>query len=498
MRFGYNIDLSSIDHNRAIDAMIKSRADVHLLMFGNGGFFWQFGDIQLAKMFLERVPNATFILRMWNRNEGDWKRYPQASEYQANWAWAKGQLGNYANRIVFDDPVNEPQMPSNDNASHPDMAAYVARCVAMVEAASKAGVKLAVGAFAVGTLQESVLATTYKPLWNALKTHKQALSYHAYGAIPFEAGETEDISIVLDARKARAYMKDARWPMTHGGWLLAETYRVIQICEGLGFTPEIYLTESIVDNVFNSQTSHIKEQWRAKYGIEMFQRDPRGVRTWERYLKEFFEAEGLSFEYGIAKLLDHARKNIFYHPAFKGACLFALNAQWDYGYDGRGDGTNKHAGSNYDRPEYKLFRDTLLGIVNTTVYPSTPVPPPPPPPMPDPDIPMLDAKIRSKAIEGTRIRQAPQNGAVLGIIPNTWIDAKIQANYAATAWPKIEALGLSGYAAKEWLDIEIEGMEKLYAVQIGNTVLLVPRDSLEDMLEYQIRLAEYLKSKLDE
>lgn len=459
VKFGYNIDSSSISFERAVDAIRNSGADTHLIMVSNRTYFYRQGEIDTIVRYCQTFPEMSFIVRLFHDSQGDWKAYPKASEYQTNWTWARQKLGAYASRVIFDNPVNEPNLPDNSNANHPDVAAYVERCVDWIKAASVAGIKLAVGAFAVGTLQESVLNTTYKSLWQAMKNHNQALSYHGYGAIPFEAGETAPLDIVLDATKARAYMKDERWPMSHAGWLIAETYRVIQICEAMGFTPEIYLTECIVDNVLG-QNPVIKEAWRSKYGIEMFMRDPRGIRTWERYLKEFMPES--SFDEAIAALLKHARKNIYYHRAFKAACLFALNRQWDYGYDGFLDGTNKHAGSNYDRPEFTRFRQTLLAQVNK-----------------DEIMPILyDATISSKSI--SNIRVLPSDTALFhsaSPLTTTPIEVKIAKEPAVVNGQTI----IDGF---QWLDLSING-ERGYIAKTQNVIIeyvpIVPAEPLYEV-----------------
>lgn len=457
-KFGWNIDTSSIPFDRAVSLAKQSKADWHLRMITPYGFFMRDGDIDGIKHWLDAVPNTNVIVRVFHDNQGDWQHYPSAEEYETHWRYVANRLGaNYLKRVVFDSPFNEPNLAGDDAAS---AKVFVDYNIALVEAAANAGIKLAVCAFSVGTPHESLLETEYLRLWRAVAKHRMGISWHLYGGIPLELGESMPFSAVLDATKARDYMQDKQWPITMQGWYIARAYRVIEIFRkyNLG-TPEIYVTECLIDNIFNADNSQYKEAWRQKYGIDMFQRDPRGARAWERYLKEFYPDK--NFSQALEAIFRHARKNIFYHPVFKALCIFALNVQWDYKYGQYGqDGAHKHSGSNFDRPEYEAFR-AALPIINSESY-STPVPPPAPDPTPTPEpaIPMIAARIRSKAIEGTRLRQTPRNGAILGIIPNTWISAKIQADYAITAWPKLEALGLSGYAAKEWLEVEIEGMEK--------------------------------------
>jgi hypothetical protein len=61
-------------------------------------------------------------------------------------------------RLVFDDPVNEPNL-AGDNATA--AAAYVQRCVSLVEAAHRAGIQFAVGAWSVGTPHESLFESSF-------------------------------------------------------------------------------------------------------------------------------------------------------------------------------------------------------------------------------------------------------------------------------------------------------------------------------------------------
>jgi hypothetical protein len=498
--FGYHCDTGSISFERAVEAMKASRASHHLIMVSNNTFFFRQGEIDTIKRYCQTVPEATFIVRLYNSNKGNWRAYPTASEYETNWRWVKQQLGAYASRVIFDDSVNEPNMaaPTSFDAGH-----YINRCIAMVEAASRAGIKLAVGAFAVGTLQEALLTSAYMPLWQALKKHNQAISYHGYGAIPFEAGETAPLEIVLDATKARAYMKDEKWPMSHGGWLLAEPYRIIQACAAIDYVPEIYLTECIVDNVLGHRPD-VKEAWRAKYGIDMFMRDPRGIRTWEKYMKEFFASDGLDFEHGIAKLLEHARKNIYYHPAFKGACLFALNAQWDYGYEGKPNGTHKEAGSNYDRPEYTLFRHELLARVNTMTI-DTPKPPETPLPPVYPDFALFPHKVRT--LKQSNIRKTPDGDLLSSTaITTEWQDAKLsKENYAKSGlqWHRIEINGLTGWVAKttnfEFAEIAAPPPpEKRFYVMVGTVQVQVSESDLDKLIAgKRLELAALEAAKLD-
>lgn len=458
VRFGYNWDAGSVNPDFAYKAMRDSGGDAHLLMIANGGFFFTQGDIDLIRKTVQSIPNATIIVRNWNRLEGQWQSYPNALEYEKHWLWVKGQLGaDIMRRVVFDDSVNEPNLGGDNVAS---AQAYVTRCIAMVEAAARAGVKLAIGAWSVGTPHESLLGTVYLPLWKALAKHKQAISMHLYGAIPFEAGETMPIDIALDPAKAREAMRDTKWPITHGGWLIARAYRIIEIfrANGLGI-PEIYATEGIVDNIYNSSNSHIKEQWRSKWGIDKFQRDPRGIQTYQRFIEAMYPE--LDFQHAVAKLFSHARRNIFWHEAFRGVCLFALNRQWGYP-----SGTNKEAGSNYEDAQFTLFREKLLPELNNAPVDSTPVPPPNP--EPPKEATMLEKRIRSTA-NATNVRNAP-NGAILGVLGSAWQDCLVSDDYESATWVKVEVGNLKGYVSRQWVEIDNRVIAPMYNLNIDFSI----------------------------
>ena len=216
--FGYHIDTESFSHETLLGMVKASGADFHLLMINPNGYFLGSGDILTIKRWLADIPNASFIIRSYSVSEGDWSVYPKPVEYEVFWrTLAKQFTPEQLARLVFDDCVNEPNLGGTDVGA---ARAYVARCVAMVRAASNAGIKFAVGAWSVGTPHESLFETEYLPLWKALAQYKQGISLHAYGAIPLEAGELVPLSVVLDAENAQAVQTKDRWPITHGGWLI--------------------------------------------------------------------------------------------------------------------------------------------------------------------------------------------------------------------------------------------------------------------------------------
>ena len=449
--FGYNLDTSSIPLEKALQSLKASGANAHTIVIDPHSFWLGTGDLDTIRKYANALPNATLIIRTYHALEGNWSLYPKAIEYETHWRWVKNQLGeSVMQRIVFDDPVNEPNL-AGDNPV--EARAYVNRCLALVKAADNAGVKLAIGAWSIGTPHENLFETEYLPLWRACKRY----SLHLYGGIPSEMGELAPYNIILDAKKARTHIKDERWPISHQGWLIARSYRIIQLFEkhGLGI-PELYVTEGIIDQI-SDMGQYIKDAWKAKYGIPAFQNDPRGAQSWERYLQSMFEAEGFDFQKALAFLHRHARKNIFYHPAFKAVCIFALNVQWGYKYAGyANDGQHREAGSNYDHPAFDTFRNVYLPAINAESFDEIPVPPPVVTPPKEPI--MLEKRIRSNAIDtqnGTRIRKAPITGETIGYIPHiAWQDCLVADDYEAATWVKVEVGALVGYVSRQYVNIE--------------------------------------------
>ncbi len=473
VKFGFNWDTGSVSFEQAIPAMQAAKANAHLLMLDPGGFFLRAGDLDTIRKVASAVPDCTLIIRIYSRNEGRWTDYPSASQYEQHWRWIRQQLdGALTKRLVFDDPVNEPNLAGSDRLA---ARVYVSRCIELVKAANNAGIKLAIGAWSVGTPHESLFEAEYLPLWKLLAQSKQAISMHLYGAIPFEAGELAPLDIVLDAKLARSAMR-GKWSVSYAGWFIGRAYRIIQIFAkyGLG-TPEIYVTECIVDNVFNSSNSQIKEAWRAKYGIDMYQRDPRGIFCWERYLAEMFPE--YQFDEAIAYLLSYARKNIFYHEAFKGACLFALNAQWGYP-----NGSNRQAGSNYADGKLSRFRSELLPKVNVERI----------------DMPVTyKARISSKTTSNVR-GSADTSAPIVLILTNAWILAdvtEVNISNDGYEWLQVKTDTVTGFVAKTSnLVIEpivTEPTEPVYEVNLYD---LTVRGSEDEMKDYA-RVFEMLRDK---
>lgn len=495
VRIGYHWDTSSINFDTAIPAMRASNASGHLMMIDNGGFFLRAGDLDSIRKVAAALPDCIIMVRLFHRSEGDWQNYPHADVYENHWKWVKSQLGaELCKRLVFDSPFNEPRLAGDNAAAAKPFVDY---CVSLVQAAVNAGIKLAIGAFSVGTPHESLLKTVYLPLWRICARYGQGIGLHLYGAAIPEIGELVGIRTVLDPKASRIAMKDAKWPLEHTGWLIARAYRIIKIWEEfqLGTPehpyPELYIEESLIDNPFNASNSDIKEHWRGFYGIQRYQYDPRGLATWERWIALAFPE--LSFDRAIAKLVSHARKNIFYHPAFKVVCLFALNAQWDYAYSGHAnDGTNKEAGSNFDRPEFDTFRSVLLPAINAENYEDISMPT------------LYDATISSKSSSNIRILPSA-TANILRVLTTSPIAAKVAKEVAVVngqttidgyQWLELMIENERGYVAKTQNVIITYAPvdEKTYIVDItGGATKVMRESSLDDLIEYKRLELEGLK-----
>lgn len=491
VRIGYNIDTSSIPFERYTDAMRKSNASAHLIMVDNGDFTLRMGDIETIRKVANAVPNCTLIIRLFHRFQGDWKLYPSPQAFLDMWTWTRMQLGALNSRVVFDCPFNEPNL-AGDNAAL--AKPFVDYCIALVRAASVAGIKLAIGCFSMGTPHESLLNTAYLPLWQAVANHKQGISLHLYAAAIPEIGELVPMDTLLSPEKSRQAITSGKWDIKTKGYYIARAYRIIQIFEAhnLGL-PELYVTEGIIDNPFNADSSNIKEAWRQKWGMDEFNRDARGAQTWTRWLLAVFKADGFNFEQIMAFLFRHARRDIFYHPAFKALCIFALNAQWGYGYEGHPNGTNKEAGSNFDRPEFAHFREVDLPAINAESYEDdTPMPSYPAVIFPDLDSPLWQNGTL-KLSSGANMRSEPymQDKYKEGVLP--------AGEYQAKSFPVLHKSAEnphSWYAYQFIYDGQIRRVWIALSAIESWTLEPIPPDTIT--LELPRELAQSLFDKLKE
>lgn len=513
VKLGYNLDSGSINFEDALVSMKASGADGHLIMIDNKDFFLHAGDLDTIRKYLAALPNTTIIVRLFHEHQGNWSLYPSAATYKLHWTWVKNQLGEtLMKRVVLDSPFNEPNL-SGDNVA--EAQKFVTYCRALVKAAYDAGVKLAIGAFSVGTPHENLLNTVYADLWRDIDRYKQGISWHLYGAGIPELGELADMNLVLDPAKARNAMTIGKWPISYDGWLIARAYRVIRIFEALGLgVPEIYVTEAGIDNVFTENQSHIKEAWRQKsWAIDAFNRDPRGVQAWENYLVEAFKQDFTTnvFTRAVAFIFRHLRRNVFYHPAFKVVCIFALNAQWGYAYPGHpANGTHAPAGSNFDMPQFRDFRMIYLPAINNEPMGEI---------TPMPTEPVMEAK-RIRSLQESNIRSAANvTASILHVIKTDWLEGKFSRDSVTPTetrkWHKIEVTVdgklISGYVAKTELlvveDLPIvipppaPNMIEIYYVEFNGATIRMNKvqwldaiKSHEFMVTYHNLQAEALKT----
>lgn len=470
VRFGYNWDTESIPFEKAIPTMQAANASAHLMMVNPRSFWLGVGDIANIKKVLAALPNCELIIRIFHTNQGDWKTYPDAIQYENHWRWYKSKFTDAEwTRLIWDDPCNEAGT-SNDSVT--EIRAYVKRCVLLVEAAGRVGMKFAVGAWSVGTPHEKWYENEFMVLWRAIATNRQAISYHGYATIPPLAGETLPIELVLDPVASLASMTEQRVSLDHAGWLIARMYRVIKIFKKyeLG-VPELYITEGIIDNIYNSSNSDVKEEWKRLHGMNEAMDDPRGPRSHTNFLNKMFAGQNKTFSQMLGVIHRWVRKFIFYHPAFKAVCLFALNFQWDYRYGGyTNDGQHKQALSNFDRPEYDDFRMIELPAINAEIINME-------------DIPMA-VSFPSKSDPAWR------DGTLTAIGKNARIQpdgtaAKVTLDLSKPVQAKrYPTLNRDAPDAFDWYAYQINGND----VWIANTTGLIWEEVIPDEPKYQVYL----------
>lgn len=359
---------------------------------------------------------------------------------------------------------NEPS--HNDSVGGKTLDDMLNWYIELMDKARANGFKLAIGEIASAkTIKpEDVEKGRWDNFLRALKRHQgwHIASFHDYTTGILPATLMPNYPENLFNRDA---LQESNWPQSlpsgTWGWHFLRHELLEQRSMTLGLGRFAYGVTEFSWDMMSDINNHNQalDRLKSNFGMPEYNHDLRGITSHRRYFAWVLNKATLSdTEFGaFAFAQSKWAANIY-----PDECLFQANFAWNQDWE-------LPEGADYSVPSMRPYRD-MLANYSAAMGGPTPVPPPPPPPTPDPVIPMLDAKIRSKATEGTRIRQAPLNGAILGIIPNTWVNAEIQADYSSAAWPKLVVNGLSGYASREWLEIEIESEEKLYTISMTFTI----------------------------
>lgn len=373
-KIGYNIAMSWVD-NQAIENAVASGADKHLIMTESDDAARQIG------MWKDRLSADKIVWREYSRLEGNWSVYPNNVEIVEKWK-TQGHRD-----IIRDDPTNEPSLDANNSELN---QRYVKTRVDLLHIARTEGIKVAVGAFSVGTPHEDMInAGIYDDLIRAVVAGGHYFSVHEYcPGIP-GAGDVFPYSELLNPQTVVSKMKQDIWGLDDY-WLLRRSDRFVKRARELGIAdPQIIVTEAFIDNI---DMGDVREQLRRGFGLAEYNYDLRGVLAWREY---WFEAFGTRDLNAIVQILTkYAANKVFNQSWIKGVCLFSLNKNWD-----------TPEGHNWLNEMLRSFRETSLPFINAGIVSSSEPPEPSEYTMPPPH--SILWGVGTLEFEGLNFREQP-------------------------------------------------------------------------------------------
>ncbi len=320
---GYNVNLSAIDNTTQNDVTLAG-ANMHLLMtvpqqIDRVGVNGQTEINQIAD-WKQAISPAKSVWRTYSEKEGDWKIFPSNDVIIMRW------LNEGQNDVIRDDPANEPSLAGGDKLIN---VQYVASRVDLLEQASAVEIKVAVGAFSVGTPhQDRINDGTYDPLIRAVVEGGHYFSVHEYcPGIP-GAGDVFQYDELLNPQTVLSKMFSELWPLGDY-WLLRRSDRFVsRALQTLKIeAPQIIVTEAFIDNI--GDASEVLNQLRDKYGLTECNRDMRGVLAWRPYYHDAFDGIHSDHQLQVDYLVSYLANEVYNVDWIKGVCLFALNRDWD-------------------------------------------------------------------------------------------------------------------------------------------------------------------------
>jgi murein DD-endopeptidase MepM/ murein hydrolase activator NlpD len=316
-------------------------------------------EIDNLNRYRKHLPDSAIIWRTWHPKEGNWSILPPPAEQVRLWK----NEGSSLRAIVRDDPSNEPSLPHQRMDL---MTRYVQDRTELLNRAADEGIRVAVGAFSVGTPHESLIENgLFDPLLRAIHAGNHMISYHSYSPGIPGAGDLVSFDVLRDPLKAATMLRerDRRWEPGRY-WYLRRTDFFRTRAQQLGLPPPpIMMTEAVFDDVLSTQSFY--GELRHKYGLPQYMNDLRGVTSWRKYWSAAFPNQSL---YDVLDmLLLYLKRNVFYLDDIRGVCLFSINKGWE---------TRGHNWAHPDLMEYIIKRLPLLNREQQT----TPEPPAPTPP----------------------------------------------------------------------------------------------------------------------
>lgn len=358
--FGYNFGFGTASFEKFLLDAANSGCDTHLVMTVPQGGIPSSGDFNLIwDVYNYLYPiygdDTTIIWRIYSNREGNWSTYPDSKIYQAIFA-----SYDLPPNTIIDSFVNEPSLGGNLQIANEQYARHELQYLRDMKAI---GIKYAVGAFSVGTPHEQQILNG---VYDDLIKEAEYFSMHLYGQFPFEAGEIYSFDIVLKTEENRnlirdIYFNNKKWD---DGEYLGYYVRRISFWEKRAKElnvdmPDILVTEGVFDQLDYGSKQWVKDNWKQQFGLNIYNRDPRGILTWISHIMWVFN--DIPFNEALKLILTHFRKNVVFQKYVKKVMLFGYNTLWD-----------TPQGHNWENNALSSFRQNNLKEVNMSVNETVP------------------------------------------------------------------------------------------------------------------------------
>jgi hypothetical protein len=344
VKIGYNIRLGALrQQSEETQSYAKAiEAAFHLITTAPEMGINSESDVALIDEWAAALSPAEIVWRSHSPLEGDWSMYPSNDEIVKRW------LTEERPDYIRDDPSYEPSLSGDDPSTN---SRYVKSRADLLRKATAAGIKVAVGAFRVGTPHADLIANgTYDDLIRAVLEGGHYFSVHEYcPGIP-GAGDVFPYEALLEPESVKSKMKDDDWPTDASYNLLRHSDHFVLRAREMGLAdPQIIVTEAFIDLIPNAVD--VLEQLQDKYGIPAYNKDLRGVLAWRMYYADAFPEK--SFSDVITQLCKYIEEAVYHPDYIQGVCLFSLN--WD---------EDTPEGHNFLNPFLDNFRKTGLPNLN--------------------------------------------------------------------------------------------------------------------------------------
>lgn len=319
-KIGYHINLQGL-RQQAEEVQQHAKdigAPFHLIMTNppNGIN----GDDEIANVddWANAFQPAQIVWRTKSNVEGDWTVFASNEEIVKRW------LDEDRPQYIRDDPFSEPSLVGNDPKAN---SRYVQSRTDLLRMAAIADIKVAVGAFRVGTPSHDLIADgTYDDLIRAVVEGGHYFSVHEYcPGIP-GAGDVFPYENLLKPHRVIKNMKVEQWPSQVDYRLLRRSDHFVLRAREIGLSdPQIIVTESFIDLI--PYAKEVLEQLKDKYGIPAYNKELGGVLAWRMYYADAFPEK--PFSEVVTQLTKYMEENVYYPEYIKGVCLFSLDWEQD-------------------------------------------------------------------------------------------------------------------------------------------------------------------------